>query len=101
MSGGGRQRLDKWLWFARFAKTRTLAARLVTDGFVRVNGRRVETAAKPVAVGDVVTVAALHRTAAVRVLSTGERRGPAPEAQTLYEEAGRDDRALVTGLTEA
>ena len=103
MSGDGRQRLDKWLWFARFAKTRTAAARLVTDGFVRVNGRRAEAAGKAVVIGDVVTVAAAHRTAAVKVLSTGERRGPAVEARTLYEELDppRDDAALVTGTGEA
>lgn len=85
---GARQRLDKWLWFARFAKTRSLAARLVVDGFVRVNGRRAEVAAKAVAIGDVLTIAAPHRTALVRVLDLGERRGPAPEAALLYEEVG-------------
>jgi ribosome-associated heat shock protein Hsp15 len=92
-----RQRLDKWLWFARFAKTRTVAAKLVANGYVRVNGQRVENAAKPLAVGDVVTVAAAHTTAVVRVEALGERRGPAPEARLLYGELGRDDGALVTG----
>ncbi|MER2268781.1 RNA-binding S4 domain-containing protein [Methylobacterium oxalidis] len=81
-----RQRLDKWLWFARFAKTRSLAARLVTDGHVRVNGRRAEAPAKGLAVGDVITVAAAHVTALVRVVDLGERRGPAPEARRLYAE---------------
>ncbi|KQU05350.1 RNA-binding protein [Methylobacterium sp. Leaf469] len=80
----GRQRLDKWLWFARFARTRTLAAGLVEAGYVRVNGRRADAAATAIAVGDVVTVAAAHTTALVRVLDLGERRGGAPEAQTLY-----------------
>ena len=80
----GQRRLDKWLWFARFAKTRSLAARLVTEGHVRINGRRAEAPAKGVAVGDVVTVAAPHGTASVRVLDLGERRGPAPEARRLY-----------------
>ncbi len=79
-----RQRLDKWLWFARFAKTRSLAARLIEDGFVRVNGQRADAPAKALAVGDVVTVAAQHVTAAVRVRDLGERRGPAPEARLLY-----------------
>ncbi|ACL56710.1 RNA-binding S4 domain-containing protein [Methylobacterium nodulans] len=79
-----RQRLDKWLWFARFAKTRSLAARLIADGHVRVNGQRAEAASKAVAVGDVITVAAAHATMAVRVLALGERRGPAPEARLLY-----------------
>ena len=92
----GRQRLDKWLWFARFAKTRTLAARLVAEGLVRVNGTRADAPAKLVGPGDVLTIAAAHVTAVVRVVSAGERRGPAPEAQLLYEEVRRDDGALVT-----
>ncbi len=92
----GRQRLDKWLWFARFAKTRTLAARLVTEGSVRVNGVRADSAAKLVGPGDILTIAAPHVTALVRVVAPGERRGPAPEARLLYEDAGRDDAALVT-----
>ncbi|WP_336485727.1 RNA-binding S4 domain-containing protein [Methylobacterium nigriterrae] len=79
-----RQRLDKWLWFARFAKTRSLAARLVAEGHVRVNGKRAEAPAKGILVGDVVTVAAAHVTALVRVAGLGERRGPAPEARLLY-----------------
>ena len=91
-----RQRLDKWLWFARFAKSRSLAAKLVTDGFVRVNGGRVENAAKAVAVGDVLTIAVARTTAVVRVEALGTRRGPAPEARTLYTELGRDHPALVT-----
>ncbi|GEP04959.1 RNA-binding S4 domain-containing protein [Methylobacterium oxalidis] len=88
-----RQRLDKWLWFARFAKTRSLAARLVTDGHVRVNGRRAETPAKGLAVGDVITVAAAHVTALVRVVDLGERRGPAPEARRLYAEVAEAGEA--------
>jgi ribosome-associated heat shock protein Hsp15 len=80
----GQLRLDKWLWFARFARTRSLAARLVGEGHVRLNGKRVEAPAKGVCVGDVVTVAAAHATLSVRVLALGERRGPAPEARQLY-----------------
>lgn len=88
-----RQRLDKWLWFARFAKSRSLAARLVTDGFVRLNGIRVENAAKGIACGDVLTVAAEHGTATVRVIDLGERRGPAPEARLLYTDLSADPPA--------
>jgi ribosome-associated heat shock protein Hsp15 len=91
-----RQRLDKWLWFARFAKSRTLAAKLVTDGFVRVNGLRADSAAKAVAVGDVLTIAAPRTTSLIRVEALGIRRGPAPEARLLYAEVARDDAALVT-----
>lgn len=87
----GQIRLDKWLWFARFARTRSLAARLVGDGYVRLNGKRVETPARGVCVGDVVTVAAAHATASVRVLAFGERRGPAPEARRLYADLSAPD----------
>ncbi|MHB2210335.1 RNA-binding S4 domain-containing protein [Methylobacterium sp. CM6257] len=81
-----RQRLDKWLWFARFARTRSLAARLASDGFVRVNGTRAESPAKGIGIGDVITVAAPHATLTVRVRGLGDRRGPAPEARLLYED---------------
>ena len=89
-----RQRLDKWLWFTRVVKTRSLAARLVTEGHVRVNSVRVETASKAVKPGDIVTVALERHVRVLRVLAGGERRGPAPEAQTLYEDlAPRPRRA--------
>lgn len=91
-----RQRIDKWLWFARFAKTRTLAAKLVTSGYVRVNGQRIENAAKPLAIGDVVTLALARATLVLRVESLGERRGPATEARLLYADLGRDDGTLVS-----
>jgi ribosome-associated heat shock protein Hsp15 len=83
---GARQRLDKWLWFARVVKTRSLAARLVADGHVRVNGHRVETPAKLVAPGDVLTIALEREVKALRVLAPGERRGPHLEARLLYED---------------
>ena len=88
-----RQRLDKWLWFARLAKSRTLAAKLVGDGFVRVNGQRADTPAKAVAIGDVLTVALSRTTTVVRVEGLGVRRGPAPEARQLYSELDRDHGA--------
>ena len=91
-----RQRLDKWLWFARFAKTRTLAAKLVTSGFVRLNGQRTDNAAKAVAVGDVITIALSQATLVVRFEALGERRGPAPEARQLYIDLSQDNAALVS-----
>jgi ribosome-associated heat shock protein Hsp15 len=91
-----RQRLDKWLWFARFAKTRTLAAKLVASGFVRLNGQRTDNAAKAVAVGDVITLALTRATLVVRVEGLGERRGPAPEARQLYLDLSQDNAALVS-----
>ncbi|MCG7393643.1 RNA-binding S4 domain-containing protein [Microvirga sp. ACRRW] len=91
-----RQRLDKWLWFARFAKTRTLAAKLVTSGFVRVNGQRTDNAAKAVALGDVITIALARTALVVRVEALGERRGPAPEARQLYADLTEGEGTLVS-----
>ena len=81
-----RQRLDKWLWFARVVKTRTLAAKLVGDGHVRINGARQDTPAKAVAAGDVLTIALERDVRVLKVLEPGERRGPYEEARLLYED---------------
>ena len=91
-----RQRLDKWLWFARFAKSRTLAAKMVASGYVRLNGQRTDNAAKGVAVGDVVTIALPRATLVVRIEAIGQRRGPAPEARLLYLDLSQDNGALVS-----
>jgi ribosome-associated heat shock protein Hsp15 len=81
-----RQRIDKWLWFARLVKSRTQAQAAVTSGAVRINRQKIDSASHAVRVGDTLTVA-LHSTVRVlRVLQTGERRGPATEARLLYEE---------------
>ncbi|MET0741918.1 MAG: RNA-binding S4 domain-containing protein [Microvirga sp.] len=79
-----RQRLDKWLWFARFAKSRTLAAKLVASGFVRVNGLRTDNPAKAITPNDVITLALSRTTLVIRVVELGARRGPAQEARQLY-----------------
>lgn len=79
-----RQRLDKWLWQARVFKTRTLAAKVVTGGHVRVNSNKVAKASHGVTVGDVLTFPQARRVRVVRVTALGERRGPASEAQGLY-----------------
>jgi ribosome-associated heat shock protein Hsp15 len=79
-------RLDKWLFHARFAKSRTLAAGLITGQGVRVNGLRVAKPAHLVGPGDVLTFALGARVQVVRVLAPGTRRGPAPEAQALYDD---------------
>ncbi len=82
----GRQRLDKWLWFARVVKSRTLAARLVSEGHVRLNGARVRVPARCVGPGDVLTIALERQVRVLRVVEPGERRGPFAEAQRLYED---------------
>lgn len=81
-----RQRLDKWLWFARILKSRTLATKFVTDGHVRINGARVDAPAKALVVGDVLTVALERQVLVLKVLAPGVRRGPFPEARLLYED---------------
>ena len=86
MEAGARQRLDKWLWFARVMKSRTLAAKLVGEGHVRVNGVRTDTPAKAIGIGDVLTIALERDVRVLKVAAPGVRRGPFPEAQTLYQD---------------
>ena len=79
-------RLDKWLWQARFFKSRSLAAGVVSAGKVRVDSQPVSKPARAVGPGDVLTFIQARETKVVRILACGERRGPAPEAQALYED---------------
>ncbi|MDA0219775.1 MAG: RNA-binding S4 domain-containing protein [Proteobacteria bacterium] len=82
----GAIRIDKWLWYARFFKSRTLATRLVSEGHVRVNRERVTKSHGAVRPGDVLTFPQGREIRVVKVLDCGERRGPATEAQALYED---------------
>ncbi|SPF78410.1 RNA-binding S4 domain-containing protein [Pseudoprimorskyibacter insulae] len=84
--GVSKLRIDKWLWHARFFKTRSLAAKIVSGGHVRVNGNRIAKPAVTVGPGDVLTFAQANDVRVIRVLALGERRGPAPEARTLYDD---------------
>lgn len=79
-------RLDKWLFHARFVKSRALAVALVEGTGVRVNGQRIAKPAYAVGSQDVLTFAVGDRVRVVRILDVGERRGPAPEAQALYDD---------------
>ena len=79
-------RIDRWLWFARFFKTRGLATRLVTAGQVRVNSAKISKPAHMVRSGDTLTFAQARDIRVVRIVATGARRGPASEAQMLYED---------------
>jgi len=83
---GDRQRVDKWLWFARVVKTRTLAQKLAVSGRVRKNREKIASASEQVRGGDVLTITLDHRVLVLRVVGLGERRGPASEAQALYED---------------
>ncbi|MDR1828176.1 MAG: RNA-binding S4 domain-containing protein [Methylobacteriaceae bacterium] len=79
-----RLRLDKWLWFARFFKSRSSAQKAVEAGFVRVNSIRILDCAHPLKPGDVLTINQPAGVRVVEVAALGERRGPAAEAAALY-----------------
>ena len=79
-------RIDKWLWYARFFKTRGLARKQVTGGHVRLNSEKISKPAQSVGAGDTLTFPQGSRIRVVRVLAPGERRGPALEAATLFQD---------------
>ena len=78
-------RIDKWLFHARFYRTRALAQTAAQSGRVRLNGARILKAAQTVRAGDILTLGRGGEVLAVRVLAVAERRGSAPQAQRLYE----------------
>ena len=88
-----RQRLDKWLWFARVIKSRTGAAKLVEEGHVRINAVRADNPAKAIRPGDVLTVALDRQVRVLKVVAPGERRGPYEEARLLYEDLSTPPQA--------
>lgn len=86
MSEGGGLRVDKWLWHARFLKTRTAATELCSGGRMRVNGEIIAKAHHLVRPGDVLTFAVGERVRIIRIVQLAARRGPAVEARQLYED---------------
>jgi len=88
------QRLDKWLWCARFMKARSECARLVAGGLVRINRQVTDKPHARLRAGDVLTLPIRRDVRVVRVLALAARRGPAPEAQALYEEISEEGRVL-------
>ncbi len=78
-------RIDRLIWFLRFAKTRSLAQAMAAQGHIRLNGRRVERAHQRVSAGDILTIPLGRRIRVIRILTLPERRGPAPEAQSCYQ----------------
>jgi ribosome-associated heat shock protein Hsp15 len=80
----GKLRIDKWLWHARFFKTRSLAASRIKTGTARINGTVTHKPSSMVAPGDVLTFAKDDHIRVIQIDALGERRGPAPEAQALY-----------------
>jgi len=85
-AGAAKQRLDKYLWFARMARTRAAAASLITGRHVRLNGRKIDQPSRAVVIGDVLTVSLSRDVRVLRVLAFGERRGPYEDARHLYED---------------
>jgi ribosome-associated heat shock protein Hsp15 len=79
-------RLDKWLWHARFFKTRSLASKYCVAGRLRVNGEPTAKAHFAARIGDVLTFPLGEDIRVIRIMALGERRGPAPEARALYED---------------
>ena len=79
-------RADKWLWHARFFKTRGLATKLIAAGHLRVNSDKVSKPSFSVGSGDVLTFPQGRQVRVIRILALSTRRGPATEAQTLYDD---------------
>ncbi len=90
MSGEGSLRLDRWLCHARFAKTRAVAARMISGGKVRVNARKVTKVSATVVPGDTLTLSAHGEVRVVRILGLPDRRGSATVARALYEDVGAE-----------
>ncbi len=80
------RRIDRWLWFARIVKSRTLAAGLVENGRVRLNRDKISKPSQTVKPGDVLTVTLGPSVRILKIVGMGERRGPAIEARTLYDD---------------
>jgi ribosome-associated heat shock protein Hsp15 len=84
-------RIDRFLFFIRLIKSRTLAQAVIENGHVRIDGRRVEKISEEVRIGSIVALPLDDRVHILRVLTLPNRRGPAPEARACYEELGIDE----------
>jgi len=107
---GDKIRLDLWLWYARFFKTRSLAGKVCKAHKVRINGEHSKKASSTIKPGDVLTFPQGPHVRVVKVIAIGARRGPAPEAQALYEdlapieaqvEAKKEEAKSAPALREA
>jgi len=88
------QRLDKWLWCARFMRARNDCARLATGGLLRINRVATDKPHARVRVGDVITLPLRGEVRVIEVLALADRRGPASEARLLYHEIGEPGTAM-------
>ncbi len=93
-------RLDKWLWYARFFKTRTLAASTVAGGNVRINGALAYKRSATITPGDVLTFPKDDHIRVIQIDALGVRRGPAPEAQALYTDLSPPERTPKDKTTQ-
>lgn len=84
-------RIDRFLFFIRLVKSRTLAQRIIDAGHVRLDGKRVEKPSEDVRVGSTIALPLNEKVRVLRVLSLPTRRGPASEARACYEELGVDE----------
>jgi ribosome-associated heat shock protein Hsp15 len=89
------QRLDKWLWCARFMKARSDCARLAGEGMLRINRRATDKPGARLRVGDVITLPLRGQVRVVEVLALGARRGPAAEARRLYRDIAEPGTAAA------
>ena len=83
---GDTQRIDKWLWHARFFKSRTLAGKVCASNRLRLNDELIGKSHATLKVGDVLTFPKEREVRVIKVIALGRRRGPASEAATLYED---------------
>ena len=83
-------RLDTWLWYARFYKSRSLSSKAILSGKLRVNSNRIIKPASKVKINDVLTINHVNMVRIIQVQILGARRGPASEAQTLYNDLSAD-----------
>jgi ribosome-associated heat shock protein Hsp15 len=88
-------RIDKLLWFLRFAKTRALAQAMAEQGHIRLNGRRIDRAHQRISPGDVIVFAVGGSVRVVEVISLPERRGPAGEAKACYRSLDAPGHSLI------
>ncbi|HEY7959009.1 MAG TPA: RNA-binding S4 domain-containing protein [Sphingomicrobium sp.] len=84
-------RIDRFLFFIRLVRSRTLAQALIETGHARIDGKRVEKPSEDVRVGSIIALPLHDKVRILRVLNLPKRRGPAPEAQACYEELGVDE----------
>lgn len=89
-------RIDRFLFFVRLVKSRTIAQHVIDEGYVRIDGKRVEKPAEEVRVGSIVALPLRAEVQVLRVLALPARRGPAAEARACYEELGIDEPKPAT-----